>query len=74
MFMKPHDKIAHMKTVDNLLTRKRGREAEANSLIHTGPSDTHGGSKQSRANLAFAFLWTQEAIRVKYVIWFRGKL
>lgn len=32
MFMKPHDKIAHMKTVDNLLTRKRGREAEANSL------------------------------------------
>lgn len=31
--MKPHDKIAHMKTVDHLLTRKRGREAEANRYI-----------------------------------------
>lgn len=30
--MKPHDKIAHMKTVDNLLTRRRNRETEANSL------------------------------------------
>lgn len=30
--MKPHDKIAHTKTVDKLLTRRRNREAEANSL------------------------------------------
>lgn len=58
--MNPHDKIAHTKIVDYLLTRKggegggggRGKQVESS----VGPLDTYSGSKQSRENLAFSFL------------------
>lgn len=73
--MKPHDKIAHMKTVDNLLTRRRNREAEANSLKVPWSHQIYTVvTSRARQISPLLFSGHKKQFWVKYVIWFRGKL